>query len=46
MTREQVIVYHKNPYSLSGFELGTSGFVVRPLDQLTINTQTVILTSI
>jgi hypothetical protein len=30
MTREQVylIVHHKNPYSLTGFEPGTSGFVV------------------
>jgi hypothetical protein len=29
MTREQsVIVYHKNPYSLPGFESGTFGFVV------------------
>jgi hypothetical protein len=25
MTREQVIVYHKNPYSLPGFEPRTSG---------------------
>jgi hypothetical protein len=30
MTREQVsvIVDHKNPYKLSGFEPGTSGFVI------------------
>jgi hypothetical protein len=28
MTREQVIVHPKNPYSLPGFEPRTSGFVV------------------
>jgi hypothetical protein len=34
MTREQVFVHHKNPYSLSGFEPPTSGLVVWSSDQL------------